>query len=220
MTLAERKNQNLSFDEVWAIVQENIQGMKELREAQREVDKQLKETKELFKQQKIEAEEEFKKRQAEADKRHAELEKQFSKLGGRFGEMIECMVKPNLISKFNELGFKFTKVHQDTTIKDEENNIISEADFILENGDKVMIVEVKSKPSIEDIKYHIKRMGKMRKYADLHGDKRKYLGAVAGMVVNENAYRFALKNGFFVIIPAGDTFNIIAPSGEYSPREW
>ncbi|GMO30163.1 MAG: hypothetical protein Pg6A_18970 [Termitinemataceae bacterium] len=227
MTLAERKNKNLSFDEVWAIVEENIQGMKELREAQREAqreadkrqaeadkrqaeaEKRQAETEKLFKQQKI-----------EADKRHAELEKQLGKLGGRFGEMIECMVKPNLISKFEELGFKFTKVHQDTTIKDEENNIISEADFMLENGDKVMIVEVKSKPSIEDIKYHIKRMGKMRKYADLHGDKRKYLGAVAGMVVNENAYRFALKNGFFVIIPAGDTFNIIAPSGEYSPREW
>ncbi|MDR0539253.1 MAG: hypothetical protein LBG74_01945, partial [Spirochaetaceae bacterium] len=147
-------------------------------------------------------------------------EKQLSKLGGRFGEMIECMVKPNLVSKFQELGFTFTKIHQDTTIKDEKNNIISEADFTLENGDKVMIVEVKSKPSIEDIKYHITRMEKMRKHADLHGDTRKYLGAVAGMVVNNNERRFALRNGFFVIIPAGDTFNIIEPSGEYSPREW
>jgi mannose-6-phosphate isomerase-like protein (cupin superfamily) len=40
------------------------------------------------------------------------------------------------------------------------------------------------------------------------------------MVVNNNERRFALRNGFFVIIPAGDTFNIIEPSGEYSPREW
>jgi hypothetical protein len=31
------------------------------------------------------------------------------KLGNRFGEMVEYMVVPNLISKFHELGFVFEK---------------------------------------------------------------------------------------------------------------
>jgi hypothetical protein len=55
---------------------------------------------------------------------------------------------------------------------------------------------------------------------DLHNDNRKYLGAVAGMVFNDNEKIFAMKNGFYVIEPSGETFTIIEPKDDYSPREW
>jgi hypothetical protein len=147
------------------------------------------------------------------------------KLGGRFGEMVEYMVVPNLITKFHELGFVFEKAYQNATIKDKTNNIFAEIDITLENGDKVMMVEVKSKPTTEDITDHIERMEKVRTHADLHNDNRKYLGAIAGMVFNDNEKIFAMKNGFFVIEPSGETFTITEPSnlwfaGDYSPREW
>jgi hypothetical protein len=118
------------------------------------------------------------------------------------------------------LDFVFTKAYPHASIKDEQNRILTEIDITLENGDKVMIVEVKSKPSIKDIKDHVERMGKVRLHADLHGDTRKYLGAVAGMVINGNVRDFALKTGFYVVEPSGDTFNIIKPEGKYYPREW
>jgi hypothetical protein len=63
-------------------------------------------------------------------------------------------------------------------------------------------------------------MEKLRVYADLHSDKRIYLGAVAGMVFSESEKTYALKKGFYVVEPAGDTFNIIEPKGDYRPREW
>ena len=149
-----------------------------------------------------------------------ETDRKISKLGNRFGEMIEYMVKPNLVAKFKELGFVFTKSYSDATIKDEKNNIITEIDITLENGDKVMIVEVKSKPSVEDIKEHIERMQKVKAHANLHGDKRAFLGAVAGMVFNDNERSFTLKNGFYVIEPSGETFVITVPDGPYAPKEW
>jgi len=148
------------------------------------------------------------------------LNKQLGKLGNRFGEMVEYMVLPNLITKFHELGFVFEKAYQNTEIKDKKNNIYSEVDITLENGDKVMIVEVKSKPSTEDVTEHIERMKKVRLHGDLHGDKRTYLGAVAGMIFDDNPKKFALKNGFYVIEPSGETFKITAPDGIYSPGEW
>jgi hypothetical protein len=40
------------------------------------------------------------------------------------------------------------------------------------------------------------------------------------MVMKGNVRDFALKNGFYVVEPSGDTFNIIKPEGEYHPREW
>jgi hypothetical protein len=63
-------------------------------------------------------------------------------------------------------------------------------------------------------------MEKLRKQADLHDDHRKYLGALAGAVVSDSAKNYALKHGFFVIVPSGDTFDIIRPEGGYHVREW
>jgi hypothetical protein len=40
------------------------------------------------------------------------------------------------------------------------------------------------------------------------------------MVMSDNEKAFAFKNGFYVIEPSGETFNITAPEGIYSPREW
>jgi hypothetical protein len=81
-----------------------------------------------------------------------------------------------------------------------------------------MIVEVKSKPSLDDVKDHIERMETVRRHADLHGDKRKFLGAVAGMVIKKNVQDFILKTGFYLIEPSGETFTITPPIG--APKEW
>jgi hypothetical protein len=147
-------------------------------------------------------------------------DRQISKLGHRFGEMIEYMVVPNLVKKFNELGLPFTKAHRDTEIRDKEHGIFAEVDAFLENGDSVMIVETKTKPNVNDVDDHVKRMEKLRAYADLHNDRRKYLGAVAGMVFAESVKIYALKHGFYAVEPSGDTFTIIEPKGEYRRREW
>jgi len=130
------------------------------------------------------------------------------------------MVMPNLVEKFRELDFVFTRAYPHATIKDKENNIFAEIDITLENGDKVMIVECKSKPTTEDITGHVKRMEKVRAHADLRKDNRKYLGAIAGMVINDNEKAFAMSKGFYVIEPSGETFIVTEPKGDYSPREW
>jgi hypothetical protein len=149
-----------------------------------------------------------------------ETGRQIGKLSNRFGEMVEYTVAPNLVAKFQELGFTFTKVSRDVEIADREHNIFTEIDAFLENGDKVMIVEIKSKLNTGDIDYHLERMGKLRVYADLRNDDRKYLGAVAGVIISESVKIYALKNGFYVVEPSGDTFTITEPKGEYHPHEW
>ena len=176
-------------DTIWAILQENALQMKNLSE-------KLEKTERIV-------------------ENNAKL---IGKLGGRFGEMVEYMVMPNLVNKFCELGFVFTKAYPQATIKDDKNNIITEIDITLENGDKVMIVEVKSKPTTENVIEHIDRMKKIRAHADLHGDKRIFMGAIAGMVFNDNEKSFTMKNGFYVIEPSGETFIITPPQGQ--PKEW
>jgi len=134
------------------------------------------------------------------------------------GEVIEHMVAPNLRDKFRELGYDFPQANQNTDVSDRANNIFLEIDVKLENGDRVMLVEVKTKPTTRDVQDHIRRLKKMRKYADLHGNKRTFLGAVAGAVMTNNVKEYILKQGFFAIEPSGETFNIIPPDNK--PKEW
>jgi hypothetical protein len=40
------------------------------------------------------------------------------------------------------------------------------------------------------------------------------------MLGNPSEKTFALKNGFYVLEPSGETFTITVPEGIYSPRKW
>ena len=193
MEARQTKTERPDYDEIWAIL--------------RETDRIVKETAQ-----------ESARRQKEIDRQMKETEKIIGDLGRRFGETVEYMVAPNLVKKFKKLGFVFEKVYQNTEITDEKNNIYLEVDATLENGVKVMLVEVKTKPTIPDVKDHIERLNKMRVYADLHGDTRAFLGAVAGVVVQANVKEYALGEGLYVLEPSGETFIITPPKG--LPKEW
>jgi hypothetical protein len=146
-----------------------------------------------------------------------EADRRLTKL---FGERVDYLEIPNLLTKFAEFGFTFTRTNRGTEIADREHGIFTEIDATLENDNKVMIVEAKFNPKIDDINDHIERMEKLRVDADLHNDKRKYLGAVAGVVFSDSTKAYTLKSGFYVIEPSEDTFMITAPEGSYRPREW
>jgi hypothetical protein len=198
-TAAPPPGEGLTFEKVWA-------SLMELREAQKETARIVEETAQQIK---------------ETNKQMKETDKRVGEITNRFGDMVEHMVVPNLVAKFQELRFTFTRVASNVEIVDREHDIITEIDAFLENGDKVMIVETKTKPDIGDIQDHLERMKKLRVYADLHQDTRKYLGAIAGVVVAKNVKNYALKNGLYVLEPSGETFAITEPGSQgYNPHEW
>ena len=188
----------LTFEQVWASIQE-------LKEYQKETFQKMKENSERTE------------REMKASAKR--LDKKLGELGNRFGEMIESLASPDLRAKFRALGFDFTKSSRDTEFA-EGIRIVAEVDVFLENNEEAMVVEIKSKPVIADIKEQIERMGKLRVYADSKGDRRKYFSAIAGMTFGGNVRNYALKHGLYVIEPSGSTFAVIAPGGEYKRREW
>jgi hypothetical protein len=127
---------------------------------------------------------------------------------------------PNLMQKFHEIGFVFERSYKDAVINDKKNHIYFKIDITLESSDKILIIEAKAKPTSKDITGHLERMKKARQYGDLHGEKRKFLGAISGTDFNDSEKLLAMKNGFYVIVPSGNTFTITAPEGDYSPGEW
>jgi hypothetical protein len=71
---------------------------------------------------------------------------------------------------------------------------------------------------------------KLRAYADLHSnqwfaDKRKYYGAIAGVIMNDSMKTYTLERGFYAKAPAdlrsdGETFAITPPTDPYTPKAW
>jgi hypothetical protein len=204
MATTQTMDQGFNFEEFMA-------GMRELRKRQEETARQMEETGRRM--------EETDRRMEETDRRMKATDKWVGEMNNRFGEVVEYMVRPNLVAKFQELGLVFTKANR-TEITDWKNNIITEVDALLENSDTVMAVEIKNKPNRGDINDHIERLEKLRKHGDLNNDRRRYLGAMAGVVFSQSEKLYALQQGFYVIEPSGETFNITEPRGAYRPREW
>ncbi|MDR0389558.1 MAG: hypothetical protein LBH73_05765 [Spirochaetaceae bacterium] len=187
----------LSFEKVWTMFQETDRKMRETDRKMQETDRIVRETARQMK----------------------ETDRKISKLGSRIGDLVEELIAPNILEKFNKLGYDFGKVAPNVRYRDSHGVYVAEVDLLLENGDTVLAVEVKTMLTDSDVRDHIRRMETLRKYGDEHGDRRKILGAAAGAIASEEVKNFAIKSGFFVLEQSGDTVKISVPEG-FKPREW
>ena len=195
--------QGVTPADVWATLQEAGRKIQEVAASQKETEKIIKETNASLR---------------DTEKLVKEIGKRHGDFTNRFGEMVEYMVAPNLQDKFSEMGLDFQEVSNDVKMKDKKNNIFFQIDVYLQNNDMGMLVEVKADLTIGDINNHIERLEKMRSYANLRGDKRVFLGAVAGVVIKDDARAHALQQGLYLVEPSGQTFNITTPHNK--PKEW
>jgi len=189
-----------TFESVWAFFQEIGKKQEETDRIVKETAENLKETERVLKE------------------KNTEFYEKLGHLTNLFGDVTEAMVAPKICEKFNEFGFNFLRANPNPRFNDRVNKISFEVDIMLENSDKALLIEAKTKLTDERVDKHILRLEKMRKYADLHGDKRIFLGAVAGIVVTDEIRDYALSKGFYFIEYAGDNFYITPPSGK--PKEW
>ncbi|GBU28178.1 hypothetical protein R84B8_01736 [Treponema sp. R8-4-B8] len=193
----------------WDEIQE---GFKELHELQKKTQKTQDEAWAAIR----ETQQSLKESDLRTEKAIKETQKNIGGLNNTLGSMVERIMTPALPQKFKSLGFSFDKI---TTVQwAAQGNIYAELDGLLENGTQAMVVEVKTTLEIEDVNDHIKRMEKVRKYADGHGDKREFLGAIAAMVMKPKPRDYALNQGFFLIEPSGDDVKVIKPEGK--PKVW
>jgi hypothetical protein len=216
----------VTFEDVWALFQETGLRMQETDRCMQETDRRMQETDRVIKEMGAETDRQIqetkqviKEMGAETDRQLKEAGRLIGNLGNRLGEVIEHLMSPKLHEKFEELGLHFTRASRYHELRDQNKNRLAEIDVLLENSEYAMAVEVKTRLMVEDVKDHVKRLEILRKVADEHNDRRKYLGAVAGAVVDQEVSAYAQKSGFYVIIPSGETVDIEVPEG-FKPRVW
>ena len=197
--MSELYKESLTFEKVWEMFQVMS---RETREEMKESDRK------------------FQVMSQKTDKQIKELSRQMGGLHNSFGELAEHMVAPGIVERFNKLGYHFDAVSpKGQRILDKHGKVKTEIDILLENGDYIIAVEVKSKPVEKDIEHHISRLKILREHRDKHRDMRKIRGAIAGAVFPAKLKEAALAAGFYVLEQSGDTMKMDIPK-DFVPQEW
>ncbi|HIJ83398.1 MAG TPA: DUF3782 domain-containing protein, partial [Magnetococcales bacterium] len=155
-----------------------------LRESSAETDRKFQETDRKF--------QETDRKFQETDRVVKEVSRQIGQLGGRWGEFVEGLVAPACIDMFTKRGIPVDEVFPRVkkTIGDQRVEI----DLLVANTVAAILVEVKSNLKVEDVRTHLERLEKFKSFFPRYADCTVY-GAVAGIVIDAEADRFAMNKG-------------------------
>ncbi len=154
------------------------------------------------------------------EKSRLDFDKKLGEVTGTWGKFVAEMVKPKIVELFKEKGIQIRTSLQNVEgfIEDQRHY---EIDLLLINSNVAVVVEIKSTLTRQDVDDHLKRLDKIKSVpperVNLSGVT--IFGAVAGMIVENNADRHAYKNGLFVLRQKGNIVEIVNDS-KFQPKEW
>ena len=156
-------------------------------------------------------------RQEKTDQQMQETDKRIGSLTSRIGEIVENMVGGDIVGQFQALNIAIKSHSRNKTFGTRGTSESGQIDVFLENGDIVILIEVKTRLTDDDVREHIERLEKYRRYGD---EKRRIMGAVAGAVVSDDVIKFAHRQGLYVIVQSGEAVEIIASPEGFVAKEW
>ena len=191
-------NQQEVMETIRRLSEEFWAGMRELRESEKRFREQL---------------EEYRKEMRESDER---LKAAIDSLTGKWGRFVEGMIAPAVTSMFKERGIEVDRIFQ--RVRARRNGREMEVDILAVDDEYAVLIEAKSTLGVDDVREHIGRLEAFREFFPEYAD-RKVVGAVAGIVIEEEADKFAYRNGLFVIGQSGQAAKILNDE-KFRPRFW
>ena len=226
-----------TLEEVWDLFKQVAQAQQKNDRLLQETDLQLQETDRLMREQSQETDRRFQetdRRFQETDRRFQEtdrrfqasvtenekvlqrLSKQIGDLGGTWGLFVENLVAPACETLFLERGIPVHQVSQ--RIKKRKEGDTLEIDILVLNQEHTLVVEVKSRLSVADVQEFIADLQRFRHFFPEYAQNQLY-GAVAGIIIDEGADRYAYRQGLFVLAQSGETITLLN-NDEFQPKAW
>ena len=142
----------------------------------------------------------------ELKKSVAETTRAVNALTSRWGRFVEELVEPAVVRLFRERGIDVKEKHP--RVSSERLEVPMEIDILVVNTTSVVLVECKSRLSIDDVNDFIENLQKFKLAFPAYKNYQVY-GAMAGIEINDGVDRNAYQRGLFVIRPSGDTVAIV-----------
>ena len=208
--------QPLTFEGILELFRRSDRRSKrEFRKSAAEFDRRLRESAADFDRRMLE-------QKAEYDRISKATNKRIGDLTESMGRVIERMVSGrNIIKQFHDLGYIISSHSRNKTFgEDLPDGNQGEIDLFLENGEIAILIEVKTTLKAKNVGSLKDKLEKFRREADSKGDKRRFIGAVAGAVVEGDAKEVAHENGMYVIVQSGKAMEILPVPEGFQAREW
>ena len=143
---------------------------------------------------------------AETDRKFKETDKRIGDITGKWSRFVEGLVAPAAERLFQERGIHVERVYQ--RVKAHKNGAGLEVDILAVNEEYAVLIEAKSTLGVDDVRDHRDRLKTFKMFFPEYAD-RKVVGAVAGIVIEEEADTCAYRQGFFVIAQSGEIVTIL-----------
>jgi hypothetical protein len=212
----------VTLEEVWKLFRETDQMFRDTGQKFRETDQMFRDTGQKFwetDEKFRETDEKFRDTDRKLDRLEAivaRTSRSVDDLTGKWGKFVEGMVAPACKTLFADRNIPVHKVLQ--RVQAEYDSRSMEIDILVVNAGYVVLVEAKSTLKVDDVRAQLERLGQFREFFPEYADKQ-VLGVVAGIVIKEQADRFAYREGLFVIGQAGDTVRILNDP-QFQPKTW
>ena len=176
------------------------------------------------------SDERFEKRMRELDQKHEKerekdlaetkaLKKMIFGIGENLGKIAEDYFYHSISSDNTINGVKYDRAIRNFSI--EEKNQNAEYDIVLINSNRLLIVEVKHKPHLNDIKKLTnKQLPFFKKFFPEYKNYKIY-GAIAGMTFEENVIKAAKEKGLYLFTQNQNSKNMqILNEKDFIPNEF
>ena len=174
---------------------------------------------------------EFDRRMLKTELQIERTSKEVGNLGNSVGRIVEHMLGERIIEKFQALGYGVTNpVRRNHSFENTKLGISGEFDLTLVDSDVIILIEVKTTLETSDVRKHIEKIEKYRRHIVSVGfmqppfthplPSTRFIGAVAGAVVEEEAMKFAHENGLYTIVQSGEAVEIVPVPEGFKAREW
>ena len=212
------KQQKLTDEQIKRTSEE----VKKTSEQQKKTDKQMEKDRKEMQKNREQMEKDRKKNREKMEKNREQMEKDREKdrkalykavgdLGNSFGQLGENLVRGHLAERLKERGIEVEQVV--SNLKNEK----AEFDFVAINGKEIVVVELKSKIGLNDVKKFLSVIKDFKGMWPRLTKGKKVYGAMAFFVSGRPlAIDRAKKEGFFVISATGDV--IIKNKKNFQPR--
>ena len=141
--------------------------------------------------------------QKETDKQIKKTEALFNT---QWGRLMESLVEGDLVPILNQQGIHVENTSTNVKKRSRDDNY--EYDIIAQNGQEVVVVEVKTTLRVNDVKDFLISLGKFTTRMPRYKQNTIY-GAVAWLKADQESDTYAEKQGLFVIRATGSSASIV-----------